>query len=251
MDVQRYLKNLEIIYANEAILQGSTQRCYKCCGYGHIYWICPNEHAVPYEEWAKIKEEASRAEVLIEETIRKEEKKSFNDQFVIVEDISNFQVKDENDIFVKEPDSEVVVEETTLDVIYSKELNSAEYYHPIGEEESYFIFEGYVKQVLTKAAIIFWKLHYEVQTKSGVNFNIGDSLSFPFDPGILLYPCNLPRCCESLRTNFLSRRGVCYTPGWLHLNQTSPKTSKSISPCFVFQNKVFPTYFLPMAKNKK
>ncbi|VFQ89806.1 unnamed protein product [Cuscuta campestris] len=148
MDVQRYLKNLEIIYANEAILQGPTQWCYKCCGYGHIYWIWPNEHAVPYEEWAKINEEASRAEVLFEETICEEEKKSFNDQLVIVEDVSDFQVKDENDVFIEEPDSEVVVEETTPDVIYSKELNNTEYYRPIGEEESYFIFEGYVKQVL-------------------------------------------------------------------------------------------------------
>ncbi|VFQ97141.1 unnamed protein product [Cuscuta campestris] len=186
MDVQRYLKNLKIIYANEAILQGPTQRCYKCCGYGHIYWICPNEHTVPYEEWAKINEEASRAEVLIEEIICEEEKKSFNGQLVIVEDVSDFQVKDENDIFLEEPDSEVVVEETTPDVIYSKELNSTEYYRPIGEEETYFIFEGHVKQVLTKVAIIFRKLHYEVPTKSGVNFNIGGSLSFPFDPGILL-----------------------------------------------------------------
>ncbi|VFQ77727.1 unnamed protein product [Cuscuta campestris] len=126
MDVQRYLKNLEIIYANEAILRGPTRRCYKCCGYGHIYWICPNEHAVPYEEWAKINEEASREEVLIEEPIREEEKKIFNDQLVIVEDVSDFQVKDENDVFIKEPASDVVVEETTSDVIYSKELNSTE-----------------------------------------------------------------------------------------------------------------------------
>ncbi|VFQ88306.1 unnamed protein product, partial [Cuscuta campestris] len=146
MDVQRYLKNPEIIYANEVILQGPTQRCYKCCGYGHIYWICPNEHAVPYEEWAMINEEASRAEVLIEEIICEEEKKSFNDQLVIVEDVSDFQVKNENDVFVEEPDSEVVMEETTPDVIYSKELNSTEYYRPIGEEETYFIFEGHVKQ---------------------------------------------------------------------------------------------------------
>ncbi|VFQ69781.1 unnamed protein product [Cuscuta campestris] len=187
MDIQRYFKNLEIIYANEAILQGPIKRCYMCCGYGHQYWRCTNKEAIPYEEHVRI--------------IAAYE----NQQDGNYEDVFDNHVKDEDDVFVKGPASnaqeeshyndssliqddlvdEVVIEEATPEVIYSKEVISIEYYPLFGKGKSYLISEIYLKQVLTRNDIMFRKLHNEVSTNSGRNLIIGGFSNFPFDPGIL------------------------------------------------------------------
>ncbi|VFQ62788.1 unnamed protein product [Cuscuta campestris] len=188
MDIQRYFKNLEIIYANEAILQGPIKRCYMCCGYGHHYWRCTNKEAIPYEEHVRI--------------IAAYE----NQQDGNYEDVFDNHVKDEDDVFVEEPASnaqkeshyndsflihddfvdEVVIEKATLEVIYSTEVISIEYYPLFNEGKSYLLSEVCLKQVFTGNGIMFRKLHDEVPTNSGRNFIIGGFLNFPFDPGILL-----------------------------------------------------------------
>ncbi|VFQ86018.1 unnamed protein product [Cuscuta campestris] len=187
---KRHLRNLEIVLANGAILQWATRRCFMCgaCGH-HGHWECSNKYAIPYEEWAMIYEE---------------EKKSSCDQFVNEEDVFDILVKDEDDVFVEEPASnaqeeshcndsflihddfveEVVIEKASPEVIYSKEVISIEYYPLFGEGKSYFISEICLKQVHTRNDIMFWKLHNEVSTNSGMNLIIGGSLNFPFDPGI-------------------------------------------------------------------
>ncbi|VFQ59752.1 unnamed protein product [Cuscuta campestris] len=188
---KRYLRNLDIILANGAILQWATRRCFMCGGCGHGHWECSNKYAIPYEEWVMI---------------HAEEKKSSCDQVGIDEDVFDILVKDKDNAFVEEPVSnaqeeshyndsilipddyvdEVVIEEATPEVIHSKEVISIEYYPLFGEGKSYLISEACLKQVLTRNGIMFRKLHNEVPTNSGRNLNIRGSLNFPFDPGTLL-----------------------------------------------------------------
>ncbi|VFQ61463.1 unnamed protein product [Cuscuta campestris] len=187
MDIQRYFKNLEIIYANEAILQGPIKRCYMCCGYGHHYWRCTNKEDIPYEEHVRI--------------IAAYE----NQQDGNYEDVFDNHVKDD-DVFVEEPTSKAqedsilidsllscesffekdVVEDATLGDICFKEVVSSEYYHLISDGESHPIIEVYVKKVLLKVITFFRTVQKEVPTYSGKNLTIGGFLNFPFDPGILL-----------------------------------------------------------------